>query len=223
MFRQPDTPPVPDEYLGVWQRKLLRAPGMNDTTTRVYWLQTRQWHGDIRVPVDRPAFTGRTGFAELAANELQALARQQGFGGVTHVEGDICRWLRQQDFQPPSGDNDIGRMEFESTERAFEHGVEREYFEIWERLPDSVGNEFVRIGDSSMLLGTGDYFIYLRPRRLELPLAASLSALAADAEALRTLVDFEISFGTREGPDPARWQIEMSTLPWREGAAPVPA
>ncbi len=24
----------------------------------------------------------------------------EGFGGVTHVDGDLCRWLRQQDFQP---------------------------------------------------------------------------------------------------------------------------
>lgn len=221
MFSRPETPPVPEAYFGVWQRKLLRAPGFEDTSTRVYWLQTRHWHGDIRVPAERPAFTGVNSLAGLGAGDLQALARQQGFGGVTHVDGDLCRWLRHQDFQPPSGDNDIGRMEFETSERAFEHGVEREYFEIWERLPDSVGDEFVRIGDDSMLLGTGDYFIYLRPRRLELPIAPSLSALAADVDALRALVDFEISFGTRRGADPARWQIELSTLPWRQGAAPV--
>ena len=221
MFRQPETPAVPEAYFGVWQRKLLRAPGLEDTTTRVYWLQTRHWHGDIRVPAGRPAFAGHTSLARLGTDQLLALARQQGFGGVTHVDGDLCRWLRQQDFQPPSGDNDIGRMEFETSERVFEHGVERKYFEIWERLPDSVGSEFVRIGDDSMLLGTGDYFIHLRPRPLELPIAPSLSALAADAEALRALVDFEISFGTRRGADPAGWTIDLSTLPWREGSAPV--
>jgi hypothetical protein len=48
--------------------------------------------------------------------------------------------------------------------------------------------------------------------------AGSLLALAAEADdaALRRLLDFEISFATRE-PD-GRWVVRHSTPPWHEGA-----
>jgi hypothetical protein len=40
---------------------------------------------------------------------------------------------------------------------------------------------------------------------------------ALDIDAVRTLLDFEISLGRVRGDDGARWTIELSTLPWREG------
>jgi hypothetical protein len=40
-------------------------------------------------------------------------------------------------------------------------------------------------------------------------------ALAIDD--VRALLDFEISLGRVRGNDGARWTIELSTLPWREG------
>ena len=83
--------------------QLMRAPGKEDTTTRVYWLQTSNWHADIRAPSDRPVFSDYTGLSALSPQELGALARQQGFAGITEVEGEICRWHRRFDYQPPSG------------------------------------------------------------------------------------------------------------------------
>lgn len=72
---------------------------------------------------------------------------------VTQVEGGICRWLRKVDYQPPTGANDIGRMQFESANRVIEHGVEAEYLENWERLPASVGGRAFPASRSRSLCG----------------------------------------------------------------------
>lgn len=103
---------------------------MEDTTSQVVWMQPQSWHADIRVPASRPSFAGKTRLDQLNGTELLELAKQQGFAGVTEVKGEVCRWLRRHDFQPPSGANDIGRMEFETLDRVLEYGVEADYFEI---------------------------------------------------------------------------------------------
>ncbi len=213
-------PKVPPEYIGVWKRTLLRTPKVEDTTTQVYWLQTRSWHADIRVPANRLPCRGKLALDQLTRDELFALARQQGFSGTTLVEGKICRWLRQYDFQPPSGANDVGRMEFETPDRVLEYGVEADYFEIWERVPGSRGDSFAgQLSDKplTLLLGTGDFRMIVRPRREPLPVSSSMSMLAADKStgALCELMDFEISFGKVTSGN--AWRIGLSTLPWREG------
>ncbi len=213
-------PVVPDTYLGVWQRKLLRAPKIEDTTTQVFWMQTPSWHADIRVPVSRPAASAQTGLNAMSRSDLMTLARQQGFCGTTVVDGDICRWLRKYDFQPPSGANDIGRMQFETPDRVLEFGVEAEYFEIWERLPGSHGATFaIQESDDplSLLLGAGEYVMAVRPRSAPLPVAPDLATFAAgkNGQVLRETLDFEISFGRRSAN--RAWTIELSTLPWQQG------
>jgi len=221
-------PAVPQACRGVWKRKLLRTPEFEDSSSTVYWLQTSLWHGDIRIPVYRPPCKGRQSLAQCSREELLDLAAQQGFAGTTSVEGDTCRWLRRVDFQPPSGFNDVGRIEFSSPDLMLEYGIEQEYFEIWERLPNSVGNEHVDVqfepGDDtraarprSVLLATGDYFIFVCPRPMTLPQADNLASLTGDDGALRAALDFEISFGSRSGATSASWVIQRSTFPWREG------
>ena len=136
---------VPDSYHGVWQRLLLRTPKIEDTTTEVYWLQTQSWHVDIRVAANRPKCAGKTALAQLDYAELLGLSMQQGFAGVTEVVDDTCQWHRKFDFQAPSGFNDIGRMKFETSERVLEYGIEQDYFEIWQRLPDSIADPWFDI------------------------------------------------------------------------------
>lgn len=214
-------PQVPPEYIGVWKRTLLRTPTKEDTTTQVYWMQTQSWHADVRVPASRPDFSGKSCLDELTRPELMELAKQQGFCGTTVVDEDICRWLRQHDFQPPSGANDIGRMVFETPDRVLEYGVEAEYFEIWERLPGSKGKAFAAMDSDdplSLLLSTGEYVISVRPRTAKLPTSSNLAAYleGKNGHILRATLDFEISFGTRISA--GAWRIEISTLPWRQGA-----
>lgn len=218
----PPGPAVPDTYIGVWKRTLLRTPKIEDTTTKVYWMQTQSRHADIRVPANRPAFDGKNGLDQLNRTELLELARQQGFCGTTVVDEDTCRWLRRYDFQPSSGANDIGRMEFDGPDRVLEYGVEADYFEIWDRLPGSRGKTFaVQLSDDplSLLLSAGEYAMSVRPRATKLPTASNLTAFleGKNGQILREVLDFEISFGKRVSED--AWRIELSTLPWMAGSS----
>jgi hypothetical protein len=225
---QTDLPaPAPDAYLGVWRRTLLETPTLRDECSRVWWLQTPRWHADLRIPAGRPDFSGISCLAECDDAQLAWLATQQGFCGVTQVDGDHCTWHRLTDFQPANGSRDIGHMTF-AGERVIETGVEAAYLENWERLPQSRGGTaalelLVEGGElpphPSWLLVAGDCFIYVRGRAHPLPSAADLPSLIARTrptrEQLHDWLNVEISFGHRNGPTP--WRIEHSTLPFREG------
>jgi len=213
---------VPEAYVGLWRRTLLRAPGVEDTATRVFWLQTPSWHADIRVPVDRPSLSDCAGLGALSLEGMRALARQQGFAGITEVEGELCRWHRRYDYQPPSGFNDVGRMQFEGPDRLLEYGVEQDYFEVWERVPGTGESQVLEQGDRDgrpmLQLSLGPWVMLVRPRRTALDRAAGLSDLVAAADYAQrvALLDFEISFG-RQDASCGRSRIELSTLPWLEG------
>ena len=225
----PDLPPpalVPLAYLGVWRRRLLETSALRDEHSQVFWLQTPHWHADLRIPAGRPDFSGINHLAECDDAQLAWLARQQGFCGLTQVDGDICIWHRQMDFQPANDQRDIGRMVSDG-ERLTETGVEAEYLERWERLPHSRGGtaalELVwEAGNTpscpTWLLVAGDCFMYVRGRTRPLPRAADLSQLITQSQPTHSqMLDWlnvEISFGYRKGPAP--WRIEHSTLPFRE-------
>jgi hypothetical protein len=218
--------PVPGAYLGVWRRSLLETAELRDERSHVFWLQTPLWHADLRIPAGRPDFSGVRRLADCDDTQLAWLACQQGFCGVTQVDGDTCTWHRQMDFQPADGRRDIGRMVFDG-ERLTETGVEADYLEIWQRLPPSRGGTaalelVVEAGEQparpTWLLVAGDCFMYVRGRAQPLPMATDLSHLIARAQPSRSQLldwlDVEISFGYRKGPAP--WRIEHSTLPFRE-------
>lgn len=223
--------PVPPQYHGVWQRLSLEHAGGTDTSTRVFWLQTPVLHGDLRIPADRPAYAGKESLTDFSREELGQLARQQGFAGVTRVQGEQCEWLRHIDFQPRTGSRDIGRMQFDG-EQVVEEGVLNPYKEVWERLPDSKGQvvayRFAEEQSGSLeylprkgyLLLAGDYFVFARDRGPSLPMGTTFQALLNDpsisTEVLADYLDFEISFGRRTG-GAIPWEIILSTLPFREG------
>lgn len=225
-----DLPPaVPDAYLGVWRRSLLEAPGVHDTSSLVLWLQTPRWHADLRIPAGRPDFTGVATLADCDATQLAWLATQQGFCGLTQVDGERCTWHRQVDVQPINGCRDTGRMVFDG-ERMVETGLEADYREIWEPLPESRrGSAALQLvvengalpARPTWLLIAGDCFMFVRGRAMRLPRAADLPSLIAATrpgrEQLLAWLDIEVSFGRRNGP--GAWHVEHSTLPFREGCA----
>ncbi len=212
--------PAPGRYRGVWARTLLETPEGRDTTTFVRWLQTSQWHADLRIP-------NRLNHA-LASGQAQ----QQGFCGITQIAppvGDtpeICTWHRHLDFQPPRSTPDAGTMVFEAPDRVIERGVHGDYLEVWERLPESLGRRIVlqRLNASGQptaerLLLAGACFMHVRPRSALWPddlrpdetLVDVLERHPAQAAGL---LDFEISFGK---VDVNEWVVHRSTLPAREG------
>ena len=222
---------IPDHYLGVWQRKHLENSTGIDNSSIVYWLQTPLFHADIRIPADRPAFKNKSTLQDFTHDELKNLTRQQGFAGITSVTGNSCQWIRHIDYQPPRHGRDIGYMQFNG-KRILETGIEHNYAEIWEQLPDSLSATFALrfveenldhnpdIQQAGILVVSGDYFIFVRDRAIQIPLTSSLDTLLTEADftqhQLITLLDFEVSFG-RLAQAKQPWLIQHSTLPFREG------
>src|ERR1700683_40110 len=105
-------PPVDFPSLsGVWRRRWIRRPDRReDSTTRVFWLQGEQCYADIRIGTPRPAFDGVSNLTDCNAAQRQWLTTQEGFAGTLHADGDAWRWDRELDYQPPTGNRDIGRL-----------------------------------------------------------------------------------------------------------------
>lgn len=207
--------PVPPAFRGVWRRSLLAAPGVNDTTTQVFWMQASRWHADIRIPADRPDFGGVQSLDDCSDEQLTWLATQQGFAGITTVDRATTEthWLRQVDFQPPAEFPDAGHASFENG-MLVETGIHTDYVEHWHLVPGSDdGFSVFRClddGPPAFLLTAGALVMYVRSRSVAFDIQGW-----AHGEALRRQLDFEISFGERNA---GGWQIRHSTLPWREGA-----
>ncbi len=217
------------ELVGVWHRRSIETEnGQKDTTTQVFWLQTHSCFGDIRIPLNRTPCSEHRSVNELSALEAIALSGQQGFGGITQVEGSTCQWHRHIDYQPPNGSRDIGLLAWEQN-ILIESGVEATYREEWERVDNGstgccalvleANKPLAASSWQGCFVSVGDYFVYLLDRRTALPKADSLKFLlesAQDGPQRQGYLNCEISFGHRScGRIP--WEIELSTLPWREG------
>jgi hypothetical protein len=218
------------DLVGVWRRRSIETEdGRKDTTTQVFWLQTHSCFGDIRIPIDRPQGLAHRSLRELSKREAIALSHQQGFAGITQVEGNTCQWHRHIDYQPPNGSRDVGLLAWEQ-ETLIELGVDAAYREEWERLDDgSAGcialvlkpdkNSAFSSRWQGCFVAVGDYFVSILDWRTALPNADSLaSLLGSDQDHTRSssYLNCEISFGRRSaGRIP--WEIERSTFPWREG------
>lgn len=214
LFAPPATDPVPPRFRGVWRRSLLRTPRSSDTDTTVRWLQASRWHADLRIPAGRPDFSGVTSLAECTSAQLQWLAAQEGFVGVTRVDAqnDDTAWLRLADFQPPSALPDAGHARFRDG-MLVETGIHADYLEHWHKVAGSDDGfavfRHIDAGRPSWLLVAGQCVMYVRPRD-----QGFAGAGWGQGEALRRQLDFEISFGERTLHG---WTIRHSTLPWREG------
>ena len=213
--------------MGVWKRTLLECATVLDKSSIVIWMQTQHYHIDIRIPSSRKEIREVSALEDYTDNELYLLAIQQGFAGLTHVNSDICQWQREIDFQPFSGKRDIGKMVFEDENTLTETGVDEPYLEIWKKLELSQhdyqfkivsGKSNRNIKMPAYLMRAGKYMAYARPRQVELPKAYSLiSAIQLHKPKKQQLLDwldFEISFG--ELLDESAWQINYSTLPFKE-------
>lgn len=212
---------VPFAYMGLWRRILLETPENRDVDSRVFWMQTESWHADLRIPVGRPDFSRVHALGQCERFHLEWLLRQEGFAGVTHVDGEICEWHHRMDYRPGSC-RDIGHMRFRDVFLE-EIGVERHYWERWVQEPLACGQlsaqHLQRDMSQHLLLRTGEFFMHVRPRSLNDLDAQRLWAMVekqgASLDDMRQLADFEISFGVLQNGD---LRIAHSTLPWLEGS-----
>jgi hypothetical protein len=230
----PDTTPatahesstaVPAWLRGVWTRDWIQKGKVKSNTVNVHYLQTPTYFSDIRIPKDRPRFAAAASFTDLSDGDLRLLAKQSGFIGSTTMEGAVATWHHDMQYQPPDGTEDTGRLQRIAKGRMQEHGLDGSYTEAWRSVTAGQGRFLVirtlRFGRLfRALVVVGDQFVYARNRATELPRAASLDALIESTHATREQIveylDCELSVGrVRGGSVP--WEIEQSTLPWREG------
>ena len=207
---------------GAWQRDWIqRRGGALDHRITVRYVQTPSVFGDVRIAADRRAPPDAASFADLTDDQLAALATQNGFAGVTTIEGDTATWHHEIDFQPAGGGADIGRIEPVGSGKMLEHGLDGSYVESWSALEPDAGAYFaarlVQGGRVEQLLAVaGGRFVYARARPSALPDGDSIGDVIARTHATREAIiaylDCEISYGSVRG-----WQIEHSTLPWQQG------
>ena len=225
--------PVPAEYIGVWQRDLLETATIKDDTSLVLWMQTQQYHIDIRIPATLAAIRAVHSLEDYRDEELLLLASQQGFAGVTQVtpstakSSDICQWHREIDFQPQTDARDIGKMVFTDANTVIETGIDDAYLEVWQRLENSqkpylfeftTGKNRKGLTAPAYCMRAGNFVAYARPRQIILPKIASLiDAIHSIKPARDTLLDWldmEISFGKLV--DHKHWKIMHSTLAFKQ-------
>jgi hypothetical protein len=218
---------VPAPLRGLWDREEIFTPsGYRDATTRVVWLQTRRFYGDLRIPADRPARPGARDFGAFSDEELLALARVQGFGGVLTASAGVCLWRRDLDYQPPGETPDEARYEIEG-DRMAELGIHAAYTEIWRRAPDSAEPHIAlrrEAGPGGLLVIAGDHFLEIQGREDALPAGETLAAIVERdlAEGRRDLAEARLLMRICHGHiagGAIPWEITQSSLPWLEGAS----
>lgn len=216
------TSPVPPEYIGLWRREVITAPGLRDETTRVLWLQTSSWYVDLRIPADRPNAHG-VGFGAYTEAELLALARIQGFAGELAAADGVCRWRRDFDRQPPGPVPDEARCAVDG-DVMVEDGLHADYQEIWRRVSGPAGPlaafALAAPGGGGLLVVAGDHLMEFRARAGSPLAGGSLAELVearltdGDRAGAEDLLDAEIRYAVREGEG---WRVRLSSHPWREG------
>lgn len=219
------TAAVPAWLWGVWTRDWIQKDKVKSNTVNVHYLQTPTYFSDIRIAKDRPRFAAAASFTDMSDGDLRLLAKQSGFIGSTTMVGAVATWHHDMQYQPPDGTEDTGRLQRIAKGRMLEHGLDGSYTEAWRSVTDGQGRYLVirtaRFGRLfRALVVAGDQFVYARNRATELPRAVSFDALIESTHATREQIveylDCELSAGrVRGGSVP--WEIEQSTLPWREG------
>jgi hypothetical protein len=202
-----------------------------DAATLAFWIQTDALQASLCIPAGRPDAHGKTSLAEYDEAGLLWLARQEGIAGMTLADGDLLHRRRQIDFQPTRGRDNTHRIRFED-DLLIAKNLQGSSTETWQRLAGTEGESItLRLLEESVqagkpitrkgyLLAVSDHFLFVRDRPSFTRQAASLEDLfeAQDLEAaaMAAYLDCEFSYGQRTGGD-LPWQIQHSTLPWREG------
>ncbi len=202
---------------GHWRRNWLRAPGCEDTTTRVHWLQAGRWCADIRIPLHRPPPAGATCLADLAPAALADLLGAEGFAGHVTLDADICTWTRTRNWRGHPCTIDAGRLRFDTQGYLVENGVHADYREEWHHLRTTFAA--FSIGDEGLLLTDMTTFLLaLGPR--DAPPTSPLADALRDGTA--TVRDAAPAFASVYIL--GHWQgdsgiAHLSTQPFAEGRA----
>jgi hypothetical protein len=205
---------------GHWRRNWLRAPGVEDTTTRVHWVQAGPWCADIRVPLLRPALDAAA-LSAMAPGDLAVLLSAQGFAGRTTLAGDTCTWHRDWNWHGFPCPVDAGTLWFDPAGRLIEDGVHADYREEWQAVPGGAwaAMSAEAAGISGLLIASDTQFLLGLGQR-EAPAFPALAAALREGTA--TAAEAEAAFASVYVM--GHWQgsagiADLSTQPFCEGQA----
>ena len=226
--RQPYAEPlaVPEWTLGCFHRRCITfATGVEDTTTRVIWIQSHGLTADLRLPLRRPDLSHRGELAACTAEERAELARGEGFIARTRWDGEQMSWDTQAAFQPYDKWPEPGRLE-RVGRCLIEWAPSGVYVEDWRLQPGSsglsVGLELVSETSadgvarprSGGLVIAGSHAILLIGRRGPLPAGRAHEILAASPDLWEDAFDAEVAYA-RQGA--AGWTTELSVDFFKQG------
>ena len=212
-----------DHLQGHWKRDWIKAPGFEDATTRVHWLQAGSLFADLRIPLERPDLTGLSCLAELDQSALRRLMDAEGFAGHITVADSKCTWHRQINWHGVPGQADIGLMSFDKTGGLIEDGVLAEYRELWQSASQSpLRGAEVSCGEMTGVLIENEEIFLLgiapNPLGTTHDLIAKLDMGIAEVTALQPQFASEYVLGTWDG---ASGIGMLSTNPFQEGQVVV--
>jgi len=197
LFQTEDRQKVPSWLVGTWRRLSIEENGEKDATTQVYWLQTNRCFGDIRIPAERPTVDP---LRKMTAQQAAIMNQQDGFVGITQLENDVCHWHHAIDYRSAEAQADTGRLYWEG-DILVEVGPNESYVEKWQRISTGTTAAMTCSDESGWkgwLVVCGDQFVYM-------------------GNDLKRSPNREISMGrVQQGSKP--WEIQLSTLPWKEGS-----
>lgn len=214
--------------VGLWTRSLIEwDDGQRDESTKVFWLQGKNYFIDLRQPASLPCFPDKQCRDDLTHQDCLALSRQEGFAGHLQTHGDAYEWVRVIDYQPAQSIADAGFLHWRDT-TLIERGRDLPYTEYWHRekgftssIPLHLQLEYPANGCRAAFLMIGRDFMFARDRSLSVPADMTLHeavSQASNEEHARQLIDCEISFGKiAEAGGPLI--IHNSTLPWKTGTS----
>jgi hypothetical protein len=226
---------VPTWTQGCFRRRAITYfTGETDTSTEVFWLQTRGLTVDLRLPARRPS---PRALATARPEELMAMADYEG--GLGHTRWDEARrsmsWSDWTALQLHAKWPEPGRL-FRVGDCLIEEAPSGAYVEDWRLQPSAdgllVGLELLEERDLDSgairhrgggLVVCGDHAALVRGRPLELavPHARLDQHVRAcldggDPAAVSAAFAFETSYARR---GPTGFVVEASTQPWRAGQA----
>lgn len=150
-----------NDIQGHWIRHWIKAPGFEDHTTHVHWMQVGAAYADVRIPADRPELSGFAALSELPAETLRQLAQAEGFAGHVTLEGTQCTWHREINWHGAPDALDVGAILFDPKGRMIETGVQADYTELWQphAAPNGAAWRFAGAGYAGYLITHGDTFV----------------------------------------------------------------
>ncbi len=169
---QTNTLRVPDWALGcVRRRSITMATGVEDTLTRVFWVQAHGMTGDIRIHPARPQIAADTNLASLDRETLSLLASVEGGVAKTSWAEPVMSWADWIGFQPYDKYPEPGQMR-RIGDCMIEFAPSGAYVEDWRFLPSAPG----LLAGLQLISETDDY-----GRSSRAPAASSLPAITPSA------------------------------------------